>query len=211
MPGASIKSRYAWRLRGFVALVALVAFAAFSGSDVVRAIELRAWTDLVDAKIILSLAIPLATLILDGIVTSEFKAVLVYWKWTNPLPGHEAFTVHGKGDSRFDMNVIEERYGPLPTDPAEQNQLWYKLSKLTADRPTVDEAHYASLLTRDLTNLSFALTLVCAALGLVFEIGLIPWAILVGLLVLLFIVLSQVAVNKGVRFVTTVMAEAAAP
>ena len=42
-----------------------------------------------------------------------------------------------------------------------------------------------------------------------FEIGMIPWAILVGLLVLLYIVLSQVAANKGVRFVSTVLAEAA--
>lgn len=209
MPGASIKSRYVWRLRAFVALVALVVFAAFSGSDVARAVELRAWSELVDPKLILSLTLPLATLILDGIVTSEFKAVLVYWKWTNRLPGHEAFTVHGVKDSRFDMKVLEERHGQLPTDPAEQNQLWYKLSKLTADRPAVDGAHYAWLLTRDLTNLSFALALVGAALGLVFEIRLIPWTVLVGSLLLLFIVLSHVAANKGVRFVTTVMAEAA--
>ena len=151
-------------------MVALVVFAAFSGSDVVRAIELRAWTELVDPKLILSLTLPLATLILDGIVTSEFKAVLVYWKWKNPLPGHEAFTVHGKQDGRFDMKALEELHGPLPKDPAEQNQLWYKLSKLTADRPSVDEAHYAWLLARDLTNLSFALTVVSAVLGLTFEI-----------------------------------------
>ena len=79
--------------------IALVVFVAFSGSDVVRAIELYAWMELVDAKLLLSLTLPLATLILDGIVPSEFKAVLVYWKWKNTLPGHEAFTVHGKRDT----------------------------------------------------------------------------------------------------------------
>ena len=53
----------------------------------------------------LSLVLPLATLILDGIVTSDFKAVLVYWKWRDPLPGHEAFTVHGRKDRRVDMKA----------------------------------------------------------------------------------------------------------
>lgn len=209
MPEASIKSRYTWRLRTFVALIALAVFVAFSGSDAVRAIELSEWMNLVEPKLLISLTLPLATLVLDGIVPSEFKAVLVYWKWKNALPGHEAFTVHGTKDSRFDMRALEERHGPLPKEPAEQNQLWYELSKLTADRPSVDEAHYAWLLTRDLTNLSFALTIVSAMLGMMFEIGMIPWAILVGLLVLLYIVLSQVAANKGVRFVSTVLAEAA--
>ena len=135
--------------------------------------------------------------------------MLVYWKWKNALPGHEAFTVHGKKDSRFDMRALEERHGPLPKEPAEQNQFWYEISKLTADRPSVDEAHYAWLLTRDLTNLSFTLTMFSAVLGMVFEIGMIPWAILVSLLVLLYIALSQVAANKGVKFVATVLAEAA--
>ena len=209
MPGASIKSRYTWRLRTFVALIALVVFLAFSGSNVVRAIELCEWMELVDAKLLLSLTLPLATLILEGIVPSEFKAVLVYWKWKNALPGHEAFTVHGKKDSRFDIRALEERHGPLPKEPAEQNQLWYELSKVTADRPSVDEAHYNWLLMRDLTTLSFALMIISAVLGMVFEIGVIPWAILVSLLVLLYIALSQVAANKGVRFVTTVLAEAA--
>ncbi len=69
--------------------------------------------------VLLSLALPLATLILDGIVTSEFKVVLVYWKWKNALPGHEAFTGHGKKDSRFDMKALKERHGPFSKDPAE--------------------------------------------------------------------------------------------
>ena len=155
--GDSIKSRYRGRLTAFVACFALLVFVVFSGSDVLGAIEARQWTALVGLKPMLSLALPLTTLILDGIVTSDFKAVLVYWKWRNPLPGHEAFTVHGREDSRVDMNAVEAEHGPLPTDPAEQNLLWYQLSKATADRASVDEAHYAWLLTRDLTNLSLGL------------------------------------------------------
>ena len=206
----SIKSRYWGRLQAFVALITLLVFVAFSGSDVLRAILARQWTELVDLKHVMSLALPLATLILDGIVTSDFKAVLVYWKWRNPLPAREAFTVHGRKDNRVDMKALEEEHGPLPNDPAEQNQLWYKLSKATADRASVDEAHYAWLLARDLTNLSFALWIVSAGLAGAFQVGGWEWIVLVSAQGFLYIVLSQVAANKGIRFVTTVLAEAVA-
>lgn len=208
--GGSIKSRYRWRLQAFVTLITLVVFATFSGGDVLRAILARQWTELVHIKHALSLALPLATIILDGIVTSDFKAVLVYWKWRNPLPAHAAFSVHGRKDSRVDMKVLEEEHGPLPTAPAEQNQLWYKLAKATSDRASVDEAHYSWLLARDLTNLSFALLIVSAGLAATLRFGGWEGIVLVGTQGLLFLVLSQVAANKGIRFVTTVLAEAAA-
>ena len=207
--GGSIKSRYRSRLQAFVALITVLVFAAFSGGDVLRTVLACQWTELVDLKHVLSLALPLATLVLDGIVTSDFKAGLVYWKWRNSLPGHEAFSVHGRKDSRVDMKALEERHGPLPTDPAMQNQLWYKLSKATADLASVDEAHYAWLLARDLTNLSFALLIVNAGLAGALRVGGWEWIALVSTLGLLYVVMSQVAANKGIRFVTTVLAEAA--
>lgn len=205
----SIKSRYTGRLKAFVALIALSVFVVFSGSDVLRAILAGQWTELVDLKHLLSLGLPVATLVLDGIVTSDFKAVLVYRKWKNPLPGHTAFTVHGREDSRVDMNALEAEHGPLPTDPSEQNQLWYKLSKATASRASVDEAHYAWLLARDLTNLSFSLLIVTLGLAGTFWVSGWEWIVLIGVQGLLYVVLSQVAANKGIRFVTTVLAEAA--
>ena len=208
--GSSIKSRYRGRLKAFVALIALLVFAVFSGSDVLGAIQVRQWTALVDLKLMLCLVLPLATLILDGIVTPDFKAVLVYWKWRNPLPGHEAFTVHGQEDDRVDMDALEAEYGPLPTDSAEQNLRWYKLSKATEDRASVDEAHYAWLLTRDLTNLSLSLLIVSVGLGVALRVGGWDWIVLVSAQALLYVVLRQVAANKGIRFVTTVLAEAGA-
>ena len=118
--------------------------------------------------------------------------------------------MHGRKDSRVDMQALEEEHGPLPTDPAEQNQLWYKLSKTTANRASVYEAHYAWLLARDLTSLSFALLIVSAALACGLRVGGWEWIVLVSIQGSLYVVLSQVAANKGIRFVTTVLAEAAA-
>ena len=125
----SIKARYAWRLRAFVALNALVVVVTFAGSDVVRAMGLSQWRVLIEPKLLLNLALPLATLILDSIVTADFKAVLVYWRQKDTLPGHRAFSVHGKADPRVDMRALEDKHGPLPDEPSEQNELWYKLSK----------------------------------------------------------------------------------
>ena len=69
-------------MTAFVTWFALLLFVVFSGSDFLGAIQAHhhQWTALVNLKHMLSLALPLATLILDGIVTSDFKAVLVYWK-----------------------------------------------------------------------------------------------------------------------------------
>ena len=202
----SIKARYRKQLYGFVTLIALLVLPAYAGNTIIGSIERGAWGDLVDLKVILPLALPLITLILDGIVTPGFKDLLVFWR--RPRPGSQAFTTYGKLDDRVDMEVLKERYGPLPTTPKEENQLWYKISKVMKDLASVDEAHYAWLLARDLTNLSFALAIVSAGLGI--GLGVAPlWVLaVVAAQALLYIALSRVATNKAVRFVTTVLAEA---
>ena len=108
------------------------------------------------------------------------------------------------------MTALEQAYGPIPTDLPQQNRHWYKLSKLMEKRASVDEAHYAWLLTRDLTSLSFALLVVSGGLAAFFRVGGWEWVVLVSALGLLYLGLSQVAKNKGIRFVTTVLAEAGA-
>ena len=176
-----------------------------------RAIQARQYTELVDLEHVMRLVgLPLATFILDGLVTSDFKAVLVYWKWRSPLPAHEAFSVHGRNDSRVDTKALEKELGALPIDLAKQNQFWYRLSKATADRQSVDEAHYSWLLARDLTSLSFFLLIVNAALAGALHVGGWKWLALVCAHGILYVAMSQVAANKGIRFVTTVLAEAAA-
>ncbi len=102
--------------------------------------------------------------------------------------------MHGRRDSRVDTKEEQPR---LPTDPVEQNQLWFKLSKATVDRASVDEAHYSWLLACDLTNLSFALQIMSAGLAATLRFGGWECIVLVSTQALLYAVLSRVAAIKG--------------
>ena len=210
MSATSLKETYRRQLQGFVALNALLFFVLFSGEDMISAIQLRQFEGLISPKAVLGLMLPLVTLVLDGIVSADTKAILIYWRLRNPLPGSEAFTKHGPADTRVDMRSLERVYGPFPILANEQNQLWYRLFKAAEGQPSVSQAHRTSLLTRDLASLGFALAPLGAILGAALRVGMLPWAILVAVLTVQFFVLRQVAANSGRRFVTTVLAETAA-
>ena len=66
------------------------------------------------------------------------------------------------------------------------------------------------MIARGRRNLSFALLIMSAGLAATLRFGGLEGIILLSSQGLRFLVLSQVAANKGIRFVTTVLAEAAA-
>lgn len=182
MSARILKETYRRHLHGFVALNALVFVALFSGEDIIGAVRLGQLDGLVSPKAVLGLVMPFVTLVLDGIVSADTKAVLVYWRLRNPLPGCEAFTKHGPADTRVDMKTLERRYGPFPVAANHQNQLWYKLFKAAEDQPSVAQAHRMSLMTRDLTSLGVAIIPLGAILGAALRVGMLPWALLVAVL-----------------------------
>lgn len=209
MSAKILKDTYRRHLHGFVALNALVFVALFSGEDMIEAVRLGQFEGLISSKAVLGLVLPFVTLVLDAIVTADTKAVLVYWRRRNPLPGCEAFTKHGPADTRVDMKALDGRHGPFPVAANRQNQLWYKLFKALENQPSVAQAHRMWLMTRDLASLSVALVPLGAFLGAVLRVGMLPWAVLVTVLAVQYVVLREVAANSGLGFVTTVLAEAA--
>src|ERR1700730_8508542 len=56
---------------------------------------IRTTIQLTAARAMVTLVLPAAILLLSGLLSHKIKASLVYWKLTNVLPGHEAFTKHG--------------------------------------------------------------------------------------------------------------------
>lgn len=100
------------------------------------------------------IAYPL-TIILEGILSSHVKAILVFLKLKNPLPGCRAFTKIGPKDQRIDMKKLRKLFPKgLPKEPWEQNQEWYKLYRKFSNKTKVFDVHKAFLLTRDIAAIT---------------------------------------------------------
>lgn len=148
---------------------------------------------------------PLFLFLSNGLVSSHQKAVLVFWKLKNPLPGSEAFSKLSKNDTRIDRAKLKSVYGSLPKSPIEQNKLWYKIYKKNSSNMIVSDSHRAFLLARDLTSLCI---LFVVFLGIpVLIIGKWPISLyyFMGLL-LQYVIVVIGAQNRGRRFVTNVLA-----
>jgi hypothetical protein len=154
---------------------------------------------------LLSLA-PVPALLLSSILPPLVKASLVYWRWSDPLPGSRSFSVHALTDPRINVPVLKRNVGVFPTVPAEQNAKWYSLYKAVEHEPSVLDAHGRFLLFRDIAAMSALLCLLGPAAALTSAAdGPTP-----GLVLLVFAiqyVLTALAGRaSGVRLVQTVLA-----
>ncbi len=154
------------------------------------------------------LSFPLA-IVLEGLIHSKHKAVLVYWRIKNPLPGSIAFSDIATNDPRIDMESLRQLYPEgLPEDPRDQNSKWYKLYRQYMNIPIVYDAHRFFLLTRDLTALTAVLIPFCIVAHLFWSTAVSAIAYHVLALVMLVVIISISSQNYGKRFVANVLVEA---
>jgi hypothetical protein len=148
----------------------------------------------------------LLAVVLNGLVSSHIKAVLIFWRPRYPLPGCRAFSRYVHTDPRIAPGVLQNRFGRFPSDPASQNSLWYRIYRRHEEHPSVKDAHSGYLLTRDLTALSaiFLMILGAAALYLMENAKHALYYMIV--LAALYGLTSQAARTYGKRFVTSVLA-----
>lgn len=146
------------------------------------------------------------TAIVNAQLSAQAKSRVVFLRWRDPLPGCRAFTHLAVSDPRVDVHALERVVGPLPTEPREQDALWYRLYKTVEDEPAVVQVHRAYLFARDSTCLSLMILAVLGTAGAI-QIGEFPEkAAYVVMLALQFGLSGQAARNNGHRFVTTVLA-----
>jgi len=154
------------------------------------------------------LAFPLAT-VLEGIIHSDYKAMLVFWRFRNPLPGCRAFSLIAKKDPRIDINKLATLFpGGFPEKPKEQNSVWYKLYRQYSEKPIVYGSHKSFLLTRDLAALTLILIPFCLIAHLFWQTSLPSILYHLLLLFVLTILISVAAQHYGKRFVANVLVEA---
>jgi hypothetical protein len=154
--------------------------------------------------------IVIASLILLGLIPPNWRDRLIHLRWHHPLPGARAFTVVGPTSSHVDMTALQSKLGFLPTDPATQNQLFYRIYKPLRDDVSVCDPHRRYLAARDIGTITALLIVPLPILALVINDN-IGRSAIYGVCLLAAYVLSAVsAKNYGWRMVQHVLALTAA-
>lgn len=159
---------------------------------------------------ILFLLFSLLAFILSGLLSSDNKARLVYWKIKNPYPSFKSFTELADEDNRINKSILKDKYGELPTEPKDQHDLWYRIFKKDQFDPMIFDSHRTALIFRDLTSISFLL-LILSPIVIFITIFVLKvqfnylWLYVVWL-VFQYLILSKSAKDRGKRFVCNVLA-----
>ena len=199
-----LKQSYGFRLNAVLVInVAAFSVVVISDGDFSNLPNLLSSMSIKDGLI--GLTAPIAAFMLDGLLSADAKARIVYWRYHHPLPGSRAFSVHLHQEPRADPDRLAHRWGVFPVDSIAQNRLWYRIYRSVEDEIRVLEAHRAWLFARDLaayTALFFTLfgiaTLTAGA-----QWGIASWY-LIGLATQ-FAASMTAARTYGVRFVRTVL------
>jgi hypothetical protein len=147
------------------------------------------------------------TTVLNGLLSAETKARLVFLRWRHALPGHRAFDLHAGSDPRIDAAALLRLQGSaFPTDPVGQNRAWYRIYKGVEKDPAVVQVHRDFLLLRDYTGLSAIFLLVGGAIGLCTIASASIRVTYLLLLLLQYVLVRRAASNYGIRMVTTALA-----
>jgi len=154
----------------------------------------------------LTALLPVPALLLSSLISADVKAILVFWRIKNPLPGARAFSVHAPADHRIDLAKLKKNVGEFPTDPREQNTKWYGLYKQVASDLSVQDSHKNYLLFRDIAAMS--LLLVPALPIAMHFMNVRPQGILTSTALFAgqYLVAAVAARTTGIRFVQNVLA-----
>lgn len=185
----------------------LLLFLAFSLKYSLSLDLFSQWKEIFDTKYLFLIILYILVILVEGVLSSDIKAKIVFLKFKNPLPGSRSFSAIAKNDSRINLEELKTKIDKIPQKPEEQNNLWYKIYRDYSERPIVYQSHKFFLLTRDLATITlFVITVSFFGyffLDFTFGKAIIHFLILVSIL-LLTIMSSQ---NYGKRFVANVLVE----
>jgi hypothetical protein len=207
--GKSLKEQNRWQLWLVLAANSLFFFGVVR-ANAIRIDGVRALFSDASKLLPIGFALVIST-VLNGLLSADNKARLVFLRWRYALPGHRAFSEYARSDPRIDPVALAKLHGSaFPTDPADQNRVWYRMYKTIEKESAVHQVHRDFLLLRDYTGLCALFIVFYGTAGFYaipsVKIGL---SYLV-LLILQYVVVRQAASNYGIRFVTTVLAQKAA-
>ena len=202
-----LKDSYKWHLRAALIVNAVAFWTIVAGPGnlssfwcLLNSISLK------DTAI--ALVVPIISFILDGLLSSDAKARIIYPEHRRPLPGSRAFSFHLAKEPRANAKRLERMWGPFPVDPDEQNQLWLQMLEDVGEDVRVREAHRAWLFARDLSAQAVLFLVIFGSGTLIIGIPLSAGAWYLGVLLVVSMASIVAARNRGIRFVRTVLAVA---
>lgn len=154
----------------------------------------------------LTTLLPVPALILSSLISSDHKAILVFWRLQHPLPGARAFSVHAPADPRIDLEKLKKNVGEFPSAQREQNSKWYGLYKQVDSDPSVVDSHKNYLLFRDIAAMSLLLV---PALPLVMHLNGVDstrMSVSAAWFLGQYLITAFAARTTGIRFVQNVLA-----
>lgn len=162
--------------------------------------------ELAQSRLVTTVVMPIVVLLLVHVANNEAKCLIVYWRSYGWLPGCEAFSKHVKADPRIGVKQLREHVGDFPTDPVEQNALWYRLYKMVEDEAEIRDPQRDFLMYRDMAALSLAFTGI--APFVLYHAGATPNAqwLAAGIFFAQYVLTAISARNRGIRFVRSVLA-----
>ena len=154
----------------------------------------------------LVILLPVPALILSSLISADHKAILVFWRFTYPLPGSRAFSVFALADHRIDLTKLKKQVGDFPVGEREQNAKWYGLYKQVDSDPSVVDSHKNYLLLRDIAAMSLLLVPVLPAA--MYFVGVDAPRILISTTWFLgqYLIAAFAGRTTGIRFVQNVLA-----
>ena len=104
------------------------------------------------------IVIPAVVALLLGLigwtVPRQWKETLIFWRLGERcLPSSQAFSQTATSDSRIDAARLTDQLGAFPIEPSKQTAAWYAIYRRHVDEPSVEDAHGAYLLYREMAGL----------------------------------------------------------
>lgn len=163
-------------------------------------------TTMAALRLTLSAALPFLAILFSTLITSNLKAITVFWRFKNPLPGSRAFSIYAAQDARIDINALRKNVGTFPSDAREQNVKWYKLYKLVESEKSVEDSQSNFLLFREVASSSLLLLVIVPATLFAMDFSNAEIKKVFFLFIIQYFLTAVAAKNCGIRFVQSVLA-----
>jgi hypothetical protein len=161
------------------------------------------------------IAIPAVAALLLGLigwaVPREWKETLIFWRLGERcLPSSRAFSQIATSDPRIDAASLSDQLGVFPNEPSKQTAAWYAIYRRHVNEPSVEDAHGAYLLYREMAGLVGVSLIAVLIMGLCFHLSWEPIVIGESFLVIECCVVMLAARHSGEHLVANVLAIASA-